>query len=298
MNQPMSTIYNPYNQRMGNYNPYLNTSNPILDTSRSLNTYQAPIPPSQFQNPNTYARQHSPTFPLKGILSSLQGVFIKQKYQPEEVLTGWEAANKYYVYEMGQDGYKTGSKLLKCKEYSGCYQRACCPADCRAFHMNCTNLFNMNSVSLKLIRDYQCTLCCLNRPEMQVIYSEEGVDMYFGKVVDNCDFCNYSFTIYDQSNRPLYVIEASCCQQGLLCGCPCQECQIVEFELYKGETGLRYPFKIIKNSPNCARSLAADVTNFSVPFPPEAGFQERVLLMASALMIDYMMFEQARRSFA
>jgi len=159
----------------------------------------APIPNQMqmaggFQNPNQMA-QMMPMFTFKQMIESFSGIFIKQKVELLEVVTGCETKNKYYVYERGQDGSKLGKKILKCKESSGCCARNCMSGDCRPFKMKCTNLFNDNKICLEMVRECACTFMCYNRPEMKVYYTEEGNSVYLGKVIDVFSCCDFVFEV-------------------------------------------------------------------------------------------------------
>ena len=60
------------------------------------------------QNPNMVMQQ-LPIFPFKGMIESFQhGIFVSQKIDILEVLTGCETANRYNVFEMDQEGNKIG----------------------------------------------------------------------------------------------------------------------------------------------------------------------------------------------
>jgi hypothetical protein len=62
------------------------------------------------------------------ILDSLPGIYIKQKFEIFEALTGCETPNVYKVYAGDHEGKKTGHEpIMKCKEKSSCYARVCCP---------------------------------------------------------------------------------------------------------------------------------------------------------------------------
>lgn len=130
-------------------------------------------------------------------MSFSNGVYIKQKFDITEALTGYENKNKYYVYERSADGSKKGKKILKCKEKSNACSRNCLSSAQRAFNMKCLNLFDNEDLCLRMEKEYSCTLGCLNRPNMKVILIENGVERYVGKIVDNFDCFNYSFALYD-----------------------------------------------------------------------------------------------------
>jgi len=52
------------------------------------------------------------------------GLFIKQKFELLEAITGCETENKYEVFAADKDGDKKKKLILfKCKEKSGCCER-------------------------------------------------------------------------------------------------------------------------------------------------------------------------------
>lgn len=56
---------------------------------------------------------------------SIKGVFVKQKFELLEALTGCETENKYIVYAADSEGDKTKLELFKAKEKSNCLARIC-----------------------------------------------------------------------------------------------------------------------------------------------------------------------------
>lgn len=246
-------------------------------------------------NPNQLA-DLGPKFGLKQMLMSMKGVYIKQKFELAEMISGCETKNKYYLYERSRKGKKRGKKLVKCKESSGCCARNFVSGDCRPFKMKCYNLHNKDIQCMKMVRECKLSVLCWNRPQMKVFYTENGREEYLGKVVDNFDCCNYSFSIVDQNHDKLYHIEASCCQCGILFhGCPCEKCEKAIFEVWNGDKSHKLPVPLMKmGKKDCTKNMLGDADNFSIPFPAKAIFRDRVLLIAVALMIDYRMFEEGQ----
>lgn len=58
-------------------------------------------------------------------LMSVPGVYIKQKLELLEVLTGCETENKYVVYPASETGEKLKHSMFKAKEKSNCLARVC-----------------------------------------------------------------------------------------------------------------------------------------------------------------------------
>jgi len=60
--------------------------------------------------------------------------------------------------------------------------------------------------------------------------------MEIGKIVDVCDLCNKVLEIKNAGNELMYKIESNCCQLGWWCNCPCNDCEIINFDI-KDVTG-------------------------------------------------------------
>ena len=257
--------------------------------------YPMPQPgyaPYGINNPNQLAAM-APQFSMRQMLLSMTGAYIKQKFEFTEAFTGCETRNKYYVYEAGADGRKLGQKLLKCKEHSDFCARCCLPGSCRPFVMTCKNLHNREKISMEMQRDCQCTFLCFNRPQMKVTVDDGAGPRYIGKVVDNFDLCNHSFSVKNANHDTLYHIEADCCQLGLFCPLPCESCERIVFELWRGDRQQKLPQILLKTGhKNCLKNSMGDADRFAVPFPQGSTFEERALLIAAALLIDYRMFEE------
>ena len=48
---------------------------------------------------------------------------------------------------------------------------------------------------------------------------------------------------------------------------------------------------MMKLGKGCAKNALTDADNFSVPFPPNAKWEHKALLLAATLFIDFRMFE-------
>ena len=229
--------------------------------------------------------------PLEMMFAKMNGVYIKQKIEWAEVVSGCETRNKYYVFERDVDGGKKGKKLLKCKEKSGCCERQCYPPDCRPFNMKITNERNHDQEVLWLERKCKCTFYCANRPEMDVYLIEGGQQKKIGRIVDPWDMCNYAFKIYDENEKLAFTLEAKCCQLGFYCQCPCKACETIVFDVYEPDKAGEKRENLVKKGKDCLKNAISSADNFSVPFPPGCSYYNKLLLTAATLFIDFRMFE-------
>lgn len=230
---------------------------------------------------------------LAGIMNGIpNGLYIKQKADYLEQIIGCDRQNKYKVYQADNSGNKIGNSILYCKETSGCCDRMCVSSECRAISMDIRRE-DTEEVVLRLVRECQCTFMCCNRPEMKVYLTENNQNAYIGKVVDPFDCCNHSFRVYGDSGDLRFVVEADCCQLGLMCQCPCDSCEKVVFNVWRGEK-VREEQPLLKlGTGSCCKNAWTTADNFSLPFPSNSTWQEKSLLLSLVMMIDYLMFEHS-----
>ena len=215
-----------------------------------------------------------------------------------EVMTGCEFTNTYNIYKKkaGKEK-KKGKKIWKAKEKSSYYQRNCIQHNCREFKLKVKNINRADDEAddetcLKMDRPCTCTCLCLNRPFITVNYVENENDTYLGKIKDPYDFCNHFYIVYDRDDKEIYKIEAYCYQCGLVCmGYPCEPCERVEFKIKDLRTGEECP-PLIKKNKDCLKAMISDADNFALEFPKNSSWEDRTLLMAATLFIDYMLFEE------
>lgn len=255
--------------------------------------YPAPgYPPQGYAMPLV---PHGGFIPHQQKIMQLEGIFVKQKMDLTEVITGCETENKYYVYQK-KDGEvkKKGKKLYKCKEKSSCYSRNCLSPICRELKMKIENLADNEDLTedcLMIEKPCTCTMLCCNRPYINVSYVEKGNSEFIGKIYFPYNCCDYFFEIYDKNNTKRFTISANCCQCGLLCmGYPCETCETVEFVIHGNDSSVES--RLTKKNKNCLKSAISDADNFGVSFTPKMTWEDRSLLLCATLFIDYMLFEE------
>ena len=86
-------------------------------------------------------------------LASLDSIYMKQKIEPLELVTGWQVKNRWKLF----DPY-TGEIIGKFKEESGCCMRQCCH-NARAFKADIVDL--EGNTIFKMDRPLHCNcICC------------------------------------------------------------------------------------------------------------------------------------------
>jgi len=229
-------------------------------------------------------------------LNLLNRIFVKQKFEMLEMLTGCETENRYKVYAADQGLERVGRPIFKCKEKSGFFARNCLSGDCRPFEMKVVHEDreeddDVDDMILHLNRSCKCTVCCMNRPEIAVTLKEQGDNRYLGKVVSDWACCDMLFTVYDDSNNIVYKVSGNCCQWGLYCNCPCQSCAKILFNI---QTPSGDPVgEIYKIYNGVIKEYLTDTDNFCCVFPEASTPESKALLLAAVLFIDFRYFEQS-----
>ena len=224
-------------------------------------------------------------------LNTCTSVIIKQQPELFETITGCETANRYHVLGVCNGVFKY---LFKCQERSSFCQRNCCASNIREFNME---LYHATNVPLagtlakqfaKLYKPFKCSCLCLNRP---VITINLGLDnKYVGKIVHLFSCCDPQFEIYNSQGLKYYA-RADCCQCGLMCSNNiCGKLSAATFEIYQPGSGNPIA-TITKMSAQNYGEMLTDADSYQVGFPAGATAEDKLLLIALGLMIDYQYFE-------
>merc|ERR1711879_519061 len=109
-----------------------------------------------------------------------------------------EMANKYKVFNAGGR-----EELFFAYEETDCCTRQCqvrgC-ADCAPYSV--TIMYTRGGSSQKVLelnKPSTCTVCCFNRPVLNVI--DVGSGQQIGSIIDPCHLCNDDFTVRDSNGN-------------------------------------------------------------------------------------------------
>ena len=218
--------------------------------------------------------------PFAEQIMNCTGVLVKQKANALEMLAGMEMPNVYNVYpSIKNGGKKKKEPMLVCKE-----RRELCQSrgniQLRGFDQAGEN----ETKILEMMKPFSCKCPALAPPTMLVHQlSPDGQRHYIGKICDNWDCTQHSFSIFDDKDTEIYSVFGECCQ-----------CNwgTVTFDLWKGHKEVRLPQRLVRTPKSFAHAaMGSDADNFDVGFPDGAPYNHRVLLMALALMVDIQLFE-------
>ena len=262
----------------------------------------------QMPYPSVPMTQAPPKQTPMEVLQAMEGAWISQKPQYLESFGPCEFENKYRVYGTKSKGENLKKdkhdKVFKCKERSTCCQRHCVAASMREFNMIVSHhdyVFNSRKnkhVSkwipfLSLKRDYSCTCMCLNRPIIDVECVYRGAKKKIGHIVDTFKCCDYSFLLYEEkSPDPCYRVNASCCQCGFMFHLPYGPCKEILFDIIDIKAGEAKVGEMKKVWGGCAKELLSNADSYSVSFPKKQTWEQRALLLACVLFVDYRYFEE------
>src|SRR3990167_7448006 len=131
-----------------------------------------PEEPGQFPMERQPGVFHGHELPLGCMVPALlhnnnDGIFISQKFDLLEAVTGWQVPTIHRVYEGSNDPKNRPSRqIFTCREYSDICARQCMSAACKPFEMRVVNnLSTLQEVVFSMHREFTCTFFCHNRPE-------------------------------------------------------------------------------------------------------------------------------------
>jgi len=239
------------------------------------------------------------------IVNGLSCVFIKQKPQIAEVLTGHEQENVYKIYQYhdikGRKKPDNTQKVFLCNERSTSCQRQCCSPECREFAIMLRAYINTpNGRALanfvRIQKPYICSTFC-NRPRMDIYYVGEGARNnengdFVASIIHDYACCEVRFGIYLEQNvaEALYKITASECEKGIICNFPCEVCGKIYFDIYSKDSAKIGSITKLLHSNFTEMITSAD--SFLCSFQKDLDWKVKAALFAVTLFIDYRYFEE------
>ncbi|ELT90416.1 hypothetical protein CAPTEDRAFT_193500 [Capitella teleta] len=186
-------------------------------------------------------------------LSMIDQLVVKQQVDIMELITSWECANKYRVFN------SVGQQVYFAQEESNMCMRQCCGPN-RAFTIHITD--NSGKEVLRLRREYKfcaCGLCwCagINGCSHEVVV-EAPVGQVIGYVRHRSSAWKPKFTLYTADEQEIGHIEGPCC----VCNCIC--CGDINFPVLStdGETNIG---NVAKQWSGALQEFFTDADTFSI----------------------------------
>eukprot|EP01012_Entosiphon_sulcatum_P050468 TRINITY_DN69301_c0_g1_i1.p1 TRINITY_DN69301_c0_g1~~TRINITY_DN69301_c0_g1_i1.p1 ORF type:complete len:254 (-),score=39.36 TRINITY_DN69301_c0_g1_i1:61-780(-) len=212
-------------------------------------------------------------------LMSVSELYIKQKVDLFEVITGLDVSNVYTIYRNKQD-MEQKQRLMMATEKSDC----CCRIWLRSRRELTMDIGEPKTTPIIKIHR-PCTLCLT---EMTV---SDGNGREVGKLDEECSnllfCCPVRANATDGSGNAMFAVKGPTpCWMHMCMQCPCRGAY--DFEILNGEV----PFGKIQNVPNgCCKMCLTNADEYSLQFPQSATAQQRAMILATVFLLDYSFFE-------
>eukprot|EP00927_Polykrikos_kofoidii_P024705 TRINITY_DN22401_c0_g2_i1.p1 TRINITY_DN22401_c0_g2~~TRINITY_DN22401_c0_g2_i1.p1 ORF type:complete len:295 (+),score=54.69 TRINITY_DN22401_c0_g2_i1:84-887(+) len=228
-------------------------------------------------------------------LAGVDEICIKEKVRTLEAITAImgqeiEMANKYKVYAEG--GVDDLFVAWEQTNFVGRNLKQCF-GDCSPWHMDIRYAQGLGSeAGFKLDRPASCTFCCFNRPEAYM-YDTEG--NLLGSVRDPFTCCGgLNFSVQDPEGTTVLQMDGGRCQPGFWFPLPCLDCNKIEFPIVDAETGA-VKGQMTKKAPSLFHwTVAPDVDHYHLSFKDVEQPENRALLLAMTIFIDFRYFNNNR----
>ena len=221
-------------------------------------------------------------------IENCTGVLIKQYPDTYNFINGFETCNKYYIFGISKNGYKY---LFKCEENIDCFMNIFCPMSNKRLNMNIIHI-SSNSPSDpgvkigNIVKPYSCTCCCACTPEL--ILNLEDSSETVGKIKEDCSCFYNNYKLLNIKNTNRYLVTPKSFQCGLMCSNSiCGNNFDVSFSIEEPITHEQLGIitkQIIGDKKNGEQS-------FEIKFPRNANSNDKLLLTALGIMIDYQFFD-------
>ncbi|KAL9656709.1 hypothetical protein ABK040_002976 [Willaertia magna] len=219
------------------------------------------VTPSAFSSSVHEQQPHPQTTLVPGhelyyFLGACKNLWIHQKFEALELITSFETENQYAIHT------DSGMKALALED-SDCFSRQCLGPK-RPFSMR---VYLNNQEILFFERPYrfffdEISVYSLNR-------------QYVGKIKLKFSICSRELSVKDENGNVLYEIVSPLCK-----------CWTFFIEKNFERVGV-----IEKKFGNILQELFTDADSFGINFPLDAKPNEKALLLAATILIDFLYFE-------
>ena len=229
-------------------------------------------------------------------------VYIDQFYKLSDLFV---MCPLYFNYRISLE-YKTSDTeytayhLFNTKEISPPCSHNCCANQAREIDINIFNFIVESKERkiqkfIKLSKNCRCAVSCLcaccSRPTFLV---ETPIEM-LGKITEIRTVCDPILHITDINNDVIYVVKTKCSDCGYCCRDQCcdnRKCASCYFEIYDGkDDALQNKIGYIRKDHRSGKKIKPDYDQLVVVFPPDCICQNKILIMCSALAIEYLYFQ-------
>ena len=221
------------------------------------------------------------------MLAQFGDLFIKQRVEMLEAITGFETANAYDIMSMAGG---MPQQIFFAGEQSECCERQCCGSS-RSFVMNIYSPANPQQPVFSIDRPLRCKppACCCFLQELTV---RDASGAEIGMLVQQYTCCASEFHVMVKGHLAYKVLGPICVCDGPFCGD--QEFFVTAANDQRIQTP-GGPARITKMGSRgfegAMNEMFTDADNFGCTFPPDATPEAKAVLLAAVFMIDFLFFE-------
>ena len=227
-------------------------------------------------------------------ISQCTSAIIRQQPDLIEAVTGCATQNRYHIFLESPYGVKYA---FKCNEYSDGCARCCLSGSARPLQIVMRHIISVDQLNadfgkifINIDKPCQCGCLCFCRPYMDVKLADNGQRL--GSIREPCTCCDIETDVYDANGSFRYQIYGDCCQLGLCCGSSAiQKLSRIYFQIRQNGVVVG---SIRKLSSNIGEFFTK-ADSYQVVFPSAATPSDKLLLIITALMLDYQNFEKSDR---
>ena len=233
------------------------------------------------------------------VFSGAEKVYIDQFYKISDLFV---ICPLYFNYRISleykiSDGEYAAYHLFNTKEISPPCTHDLCANQAREIDINIFN-FILNSDEKKILKfiklkkncrcAFSCFCACCSRPTFIV---ETPCEM-IGSIIEMRTLTDPIIHVTDINNDIIYIIKAKCSDCGYCCRDQCcdnRKCAVLTFIIYDKEQ--KNGIGIIQKDHRSGKKIKPDYDQLSVTYPPGISCQDKVLLMCTAIVIEYLYFQ-------
>ncbi|XP_030842759.1 phospholipid scramblase 1-like isoform X1 [Strongylocentrotus purpuratus] len=215
-------------------------------------------------------------------LAQIDQLLVHQQIEILEVLTGIEMQNKYQIKN------SLGQQIYFAYEESGCMHRICCGPH-RGFVLHITD--NSQQEVMRVVRNFKCCAGCCWCADCAECGFEIQVEAPPGNIVGYAKQRQYfwkpELDVQNAEKDTILKIRGPCC---LFCTMEDIDYKVMTPDL-KTEVGL-----ITKQWGGCFRECITKADNFSITFPQDLDVKAKATLLATNILIEFMIYEQQKNN--
>jgi hypothetical protein len=234
--------------------------------------------------------------------SSCTKVYIDQYYKISDMFV---ICPLYFNYRISLEFDKPGEAyyLFDSIDLSPTCSHNCCPNQAKSVNMEIGSFGigkGLRHTFAKFEKPYRCAClfccACCTRPTFNVFIN--GGNEKIGFIREIRTACDPTMYVFTKNNTLKYKIVGSCCQCGYCCrDLCCGMCNAAKFNIYHGrDIEEEKPEGFIEKYKYSGNKVKPDYEQVTVVYPVTACCQDKVLILAAALFIEILYYQNINNS--